>query len=1309
MRSRVTAVTATLLLTVALLVPGLVASQPALAIGWSQSAQHGIEGTYNTPQKAQPAMAVFSGALYAGTSGGARGCQIWRWDGTNPWTQVNIDGFGDATNAKANSMAVVGSYLYVATQHSGSIGCEVWKYNGSAWTQVNTDGFGSSDNWGAVLKWDGTNLYAGISNSSGCTVRRYSGSGTSWDLVSSVGFGVANNVAVYCMELLGGYLHVGTYHYGGCQVWRYSGSGTTWTQVNTDGFGDPENAWVSSMAYYGGYLFVGTYRGAGCQVWRTASTVTLPYTDWTKVNTNGFGDTKNFAATSMTASGSYLYVGTDNSADGYTGTEVWRTQGAGGPPFTDWFQVNVDGFGDAKTGTTTALIEFNSNLYSYISAFTDRFCEVRRYDSGTTWTMVAYPGFAKNNNRTVTSMATSGADLYAGTFSSVGCEVWRYNGSSWAPLVGTTGTTASGFGDYNNNDIGSMQQCNGYLYVGTTNSATGAEVWRWDGVNPWAQVNTNGFGDAHNTYAPSMASQGTTLYVGTGRDNSTGCEVWAYSGSWSQVNTDGFGSASNRSVDSLLVFGGSLYAGASNYADGCKVWRYGGSGTTWAQVNANGFGDANNNSVSSMAEYGSQLYAGTSTPATGCQVWQTTNGTSWTRVADDGFWTHTSFVENGVASSMSVGPDSLLYVGSESTSGCTVWRYNGSYWTQVNTEGFGDANNDSTASLCLYGSNLFAGTANDTSGCEVWRTTSTTQAPHIDTLNPNHGGVGDTVDISGSGLGVPRDSSYVTFNGVHVTEYSVWLDGHLSCKVPAGASTGPVVVHNAGGASNGLTFTMPNQPPRVTGMTPATGPPGTEVTITGSNFGSARGASYIQIGNTVRATEYASWGGTRVKFLIPEMGFGDFRVYLVTPYGTAYAGILSVRHSVWYLAEGSTTWGFDTYFTIENPNNYTVNADITYMTTGSPVSGGTVTMPATSQATVFPDQVVGHQDFSTRVVCREGQSISVDRTMSWTGQGAASPGAHSSIGVTRPANTWYLPEGSSAWGFETWLLIQNPTTADAVCQVTYMIEGKDAVTVSKTVPANSRRSFNMADDIGSADASIKVTSNRMVIPERAMYKNNRREGHDSIGTTTSGSYYYLAEGTTAWGFTTYVLVQNPNTSAIDVSLTYMTPQGEFPQAPVNIPAQSRKTFRVNDVLPNADVSTEIHGTGPIIAERSMYWDNGTGEAMHDSIGLAESHRSFYLPDGDTSGGAQTWVLVQNPNAEAIDIVVSYLKPDGTTEGLTDNVPANSRKTYNMADKVPSGRAAIQVSSSVGWRFNVERAMYWSNRGAGADTIGSYSD
>jgi hypothetical protein len=158
---------------------------------------------------------------------------------------------------------------------------------------------------------------------------------------------------------------------------------------------------------------------------------------------------------------------------------------------------------------------------------------------------------------------------------------------------------------------------------------------------------------------------------------------------------------------------------------------------------------------------------------------------------------------------------------------------------------------------------------------------------------------------------------------------------------------------------------------------------------------------------------------------------------------------------------------------------------------------------------------------------------------------------------------------------------------------------------------------------------------------------------------------------------------------------------------------SRKTIRVNDVegMGSTDFSTQVHGTRPIIAERAMYWDNGSGEACHDSVGMASAHTSFYLPEGQTSEGRETYTLVQNPNSSAVSVEITYMTPDGAgNKVFTDTIPANSRQTYSMADKGILGRASIMVTSkTAGKKIMCERAMYWNSRGAGTDTIGGFSD
>jgi hypothetical protein len=518
--------------------------------------------------------------------------------------------------------------------------------------------------------------------------------------------------------------------------------------------------------------------------------------------------------------------------------------------------------------------------------------------------------------------------------------------------------------------------------------------------------------------------------------------------------------------------------------------------------------------------------------------------------------------------------------------------------------------------------------------------------------------------------------------------------------------------------------------PTVTGMSPGSGLNTGSVSIT--NLG---GTGFDMDGATVKlaksgetdiaATSVAVASSSRITCTLNLAGAApgawDVTVTNSDTRSATLAGAFTVSSPVptptdtcyptWYLAEGTTDWGFDTVINIQNPNSSSVTAEVDYQTKSGPKSRDDITLPANSQTVLDPRGDIGNTDFSTRVNCKEGKTICVDRRMTWTGTSALSPEGHSSVGVTAPATTWYLPEGSSKWGFECWLLIQNPNSSSVTCNITYMIEGGTARTVAKTVAAGTRATFNMKDDIGEQDASIKVASNLPVIPERAMYRNNRREGHDSIGTTAPALDYYLAEGTTNWGFTTYVLVQNPNSSPANVTMTYMTTAGAYVQPTFAMDANSRKTVRVNDVLPGMDLSTKVHADRPIIAERAMYWDNGTGEACHDSIGMDQAHGSFFLPDGRTSGGYETWTLVQNPNAVAVNVEVTYMTPGGTgNRTFTDTVNKYSRKTYYMADAGISGTASVKVTcKTAGRTIMCERAMYWNNRGAGTDTIGGCDD
>jgi hypothetical protein len=259
---------------------------------WTQEVGQGAAGTPTGPGFGEGAnaelagsMIAFNDMLYVGAGWGGTGvAKIWAYDGVT-WTQANTDGFGDASNEIARSMAIYDGQLHAGTWN-GNTGCEVWRYDGpnpADWTQVNTDGFGSALNRGArVMEAWGGDLYVGVAGTDTPEVWMYDG--TNWSDVTPT-FPDANNDAIRSMAVYKDALYVGVGNYSssvpldnvGTQVYRYGGAAPE--QVNLSGFdGDPANQACHSLCEFQGDLYAGVFNvdwGAlpddfgGAQVWRT--------------------------------------------------------------------------------------------------------------------------------------------------------------------------------------------------------------------------------------------------------------------------------------------------------------------------------------------------------------------------------------------------------------------------------------------------------------------------------------------------------------------------------------------------------------------------------------------------------------------------------------------------------------------------------------------------------------------------------------------------------------------------------------------------------------------------------------------------------------------------------------------------------------------------------------------------------------------------------------------------------------------------------------------------------------------------------
>jgi len=144
--------------------------------------------------------------------------------------------------------------------------------------------------------------------------------------------------------------------------------------------------------------------------------------------------------------------------------------------------------------------------------------------------------------------------------------------------------------------------------------------------------------------------------------------------------------------------------------------------------------------------------------------------------------------------------------------------------------------------------------------------TVTVPAPSITSLNPTSGVLGTSVTITGANFGASQGTSTVSFNGIGAAPTS-WSATSIVAPVPAGATTGNVVVTVGGVASNGVGFTVTAPGPSITSLNPSSGLAGASVTVTGANFGATQGTSTVKF-NGISAPP-TSWSATSIVAAVP--------------------------------------------------------------------------------------------------------------------------------------------------------------------------------------------------------------------------------------------------------------------------------------------------------------------------------------------------------------------------------------------------------------------------------------------------------
>ena len=330
-------------------------------------------------------------------------------------------------------------------------------------------------------------------------------------------------------------------------------------------------------------------------------------------------------------------------------------------------------------------------------------------------------------------------------------------------------------------------------------------------------------------------------------------------------------------------------------------------------------------------------------------------------------------------------------------------------------------------------------------------------------------------------------------------------------------------------------------------------------------------------------------------------------------------------------------------------------------------------------------------------------------------------------------SSFYFAEGYTGAGFDEYLSVGNPNAGAATVNVTYMFADGTTKAVSYKIPAQSRYTVNVNSEVGPGrEVSLLVQSTSAnLVAERPMYFDYTNNGsvswtggHDVVGATAPGLNWYFAEGFTGHGFDEYVCVLNPGDAAAALVFRFQTQEsGAQVKTGYSVPAHSRSTFKVNDILgSNYQSSLKLESDRPVVAERSMYFDySGVGRRDWTGgscvMGAPAPAKRYYFAEGTTRnvpgyGEFEEWLTLQNTNASPITIDATYQLGEDQGENVTRSyvVEAGTRQTVYVPSEVGENKD-VSVLLTCSSDFLAERPLYFNYGGAwtGGDcVIGSTS-
>jgi hypothetical protein len=511
-----------------------------------------------------------------------------------------------------------------------------------------------------------------------------------WNGSSWSALGKGMNVTVYALAVSDNNLYAG----GGFTTADDNGANyvAKWNGSAWSAMGAGMNNWVYALAVSGSNVYAGGN-------FTTAGGSLVNYiAKWSNENWSALGSGLDNFVRALAVSGGDLYVGGYFfAATNINGTSVTVNR------IAKWNGSSWLALGPGMNNFVLTLASSGADLYAG-GGFTMAGSAVVNYVAK--WDGSAWSALGAGMRNTVYALAVSGGELYAGgpfapvVGGSSTTNLAKWNGSVWTSLSSGVDSTVSALA------VAGTELFVGGEFVRATNTSGVAipvnRIAKWN-LNGWSAVGWSGSGSGTDGPVYALAALGTNLYAGGSFWTAAGT-LANFIAKWDGISWSSPSSGVNSSVLAFAPSGNDLYAGGVfTTAGGSPASRI----AKWCGSNWSALGLGMNNTVRALAISGADLYAGGDFTASGG------NTLNYISMWSGGIWSPLGAGLNSNVYAVAVSSNDV-YVGGNFTratnnggisiSANRIAKWNGNAWSSL-----GMGIDGSVRALAVSGTNLYVG------------------------------------------------------------------------------------------------------------------------------------------------------------------------------------------------------------------------------------------------------------------------------------------------------------------------------------------------------------------------------------------------------------------------------------------------------------------------------------------------------------------------------------------------------------------------------------------------------------------------